>query len=249
LLRYGIIGQGRWGKLMRQILTAETGKVVTFSISRRSTEESSESYKGRIKKHLQELIEQIDVVWIAVPPGGQDILIESVLDFGKHAIIEKPWMCDRSTTLNLINYADFMGCQVAVHYQYCYLDGLIRLQDILSDSSENWYFWGEFLVKGINRLSIASDYNLGSHLIAIKHMLLPKAILDHIKTGYHMEGKRRIGVHSLTQHYELDFQNCKEPLIQRFIIDFDYHIQNNMPFSLGLKFSLDVNDKITKLRG
>ncbi len=247
LLKYGVIGSGRWGSVIKKILSTGSEMVISFDISRRHKSETRKNYKNNIKRYLQRNIEQVDVIWIAVPPKDQDILIESVLDYGKHVIVEKPWMCDQMVTSELVNHAKFVDRQVAVHYQYCYLDALKHVPFALHNSQDGMYFWGEFCISRSNRLSIPAIYNLGTHLLAIKELYFPDAFIKGIHTGYNMLDKRRIRIQSTTQCYEIDFQNNNEPLIQRFIFDFENHLNSKKEFPLNLMFSLNINKELILL--
>jgi hypothetical protein len=187
----------------------------------------------------------VDAVWLAIPPIDQEVFVEIILGFHKHVIVEKPWMCNEQTTLKLIDFAKTVDRQVAVHYQYCYLDAFKRLPFQTDYPIGEITFQGEFSISRENRLSIPAIYNMGSHLVAIKELFCPEASVSDINTGYNTEDKRLVRFESQSQHYEVDFSCNDEPLIQRFMQDFESHVNASREFPLNLQFSLRVNQQLT----
>ena len=239
-----MIGGGRWGSTIKNVLSTTTEGVITFDISRRAENESRESYADNIKKCLQSEIDKVDVVWLAIPPVDQEIFVEIILGFHKHVIVEKPWMCDERITLKLIDYAKTVNKQVAVHYQYCYLDAFKHLPFRSGVPMGEVFFQGEFCISRENRLSIPAIYNMGSHLFAIKELFCPEASVSGINTGYNMRDKRLVRFESKDQHFEVDFYGNDEPLIQRFIQDFESHVSDSREFPLNLELSLSINRQL-----
>lgn len=246
-LRYGMIGRGVWGERIANILCDHSRDVKTFNISRRNKHESIIDYQEKIVEEICRNQSEVDVVWLAVPPGDQYIIVKSVLEFNKDIIVEKPWMCKPDETHKLINTAENKGLQIAVHYQYCFLEELKRISRLISKSDNDVVFSGEFTVSKKNRLNIPSVYNLGFHLLAIKCYFFPEAGIGSIKTGYDQENRRIVRVNNNAEAYMVNFLYNNEPLIQRFIDAFESSIINKTVFPLNMEFSLTVYDEIIKL--
>ena len=103
--------------------------------------------------------------------------MKSVLIAGKHAIVEKPWMVNAEKTHSLIQLADEKNLNIAVHYQYCFLDNFLDLREKFDFSDKNIIFSGIFNTSKKNRISIPSLYNFGCHLLAIKNYYFPNQYL------------------------------------------------------------------------
>jgi predicted dehydrogenase len=244
--RYGIIGKGKWGKKIAHMLAEQSKPVYVFDISRPSTKENKAIYKTRINKYISQKAKDIDIIWIAVPPEDQYVLAQSALEHDKHVIVEKPWMCNENETDVLIKIARRKQLSVGIDYQYCFFDEIPDIRAAVNKAGKEIKFSGEFKIKEDNRLSLPPIYNLGSHLLAVKVLFFPKALVEKIVTAYNSSDQRRIEIFS-EKKYEIDFLNNTQPLLQRFIDSFEKSILESKKFPLDLEFALKVNSEITKL--
>lgn len=238
--RYGVIGNGQWGKRIQDILIQMERDIVVFDISRRF-EQTTREYENYILNNLKKNINNVDIFWLAVPPGDQYTLCKSILGFNKHIIVEKPWMENTEKTKELLAYSSKINKQIGVHFQYCYLD---CIEKILKNNDKFSIFNGAFCVSKENRLSIPAIYNLGSHLFSIKELYFPHLNVGKIETGYNKPDARYFELKGSDKEYVLDFFKINEPLIQRFVKDFEKKIDSEENIDLNLDLCLRINQAI-----
>ena len=243
--RYAIVGNGAWGKVITEILRSLCREVTTIELSRKSNEQSETEFKNIVRSKFREVSRHVKILWLAVPPGNQATLIEEALLLGFHVIVEKPLVLDASETHKLQQLANVKRLQVGVHYQYCYLTEFYNLQN--SEQFPNKAtFSGIFDIEKKNRFNISAGVNLASHLFAIKLMHFQNTSFGSITASYQNINKRCVNIHTNNRQHIIDFTNNNEPLIQRFIADFEYSIIEHYPFLINLKFSENVINDVTQ---
>lgn len=242
--RYAVLGAGKWGKRIEAMLRAMPRSVNIINLSRPDANSDLSIYTQQLSDSINRDAADADIVWVAVPPGQQNLIVRTLLSQNKHVLIEKPWICDKKETASLIELAKKKGLFIGINYQFCFLE---EIKNISEPSKSATGFSGQFTTSKHNRLSIPSLYNLGSHLIAIKCLYFPLATIDEIKTGYDECDKRFIKITFPERVYEIDFLNQHEPLIQRLVEKFEYCISANSAFPLNLNFATRVYDELKKI--
>ncbi len=230
---------------MAGILKEMSREVHVLTLSRPKPGEPEENYAARVEKICRDEAGKADVVWLAVPPGNQEILTRAALAAGKHVVAEKPWMCSRAVTDDLGRAASKEGLQIGVHYEYCFLSGLGRLSMPPNGSGPPVRFSGTFIS---SKTSGAPPlYNLGCHLLAIKCALFPDAATGDITVSYKGIDERKLEVVRGTDRRTLDFLGNREPLIQRFIAAFEASLSGKNAFPFGLPLSNEINAELAAI--
>lgn len=242
-LNYAIVGNGSWGTKLFSILKDFDRKVLSISLSRKGISQAQSNYRNDVIEAFNNAPNHIDTVWLAVPPCDQFILVDTALDRGWNIIVEKPWDLKKQKTKSLINKAKKLKLQIGVHHQYCYLDVFKKLSHNLK-LGQNVIFSGKFNILRKNRLSIPAFKNLASHLFAIKMLHFPLASTGTIETSYDKENHRSIFLQTANKNYDIDFTNNTEPLIQRFILDFEKSVSSQKLFQLNLDIIIFINEQL-----
>lgn len=214
---YGVIGRGRWGARIAAILT-EMGRPVTVI--------------GRSQAPPR----QVDVLWIAVPPVAQEAVVEASLATRCHLVVEKPWLASAALTASIGANLRNENRHVAVHFEYCYLSELAPLA-ASPDFQGTADFLGAFETAKANRLKIPALQNLGIHIAAIRRRWFSSARLVNVEAAYGTRERRLIELASRGMKTGVDFTNQRQPVIQRFIEDFESHIRTGTRFPLDLEFA------------
>lgn len=246
--KWGIIGRGQWGTRIAKILDDSSFEVKVLDISRRGAEEDKGDYQERVTDLLKRQAQNLGAIWLAVPPGDQELLVRSALGLGNNVVVEKPWMVSREETEELIVLSRSRGLQVGLHHQYPFLKSLMNLNNMISPTDQGAIFSGQFTTSKRNRFSIPALYILGSHLLAIKCLLFPGAKIGTINVAYKHVKERWISIESQSHKFVVDLLNNSEPIIQRFIVSFEEHIGLDREFPINLRLGLQVNEELKKLK-
>jgi hypothetical protein len=189
----------------------------------------------RLISEIYSAYPELDVIWLAVPPGCQALLVDCALDHGFNVIVEKPWVVESDIAGGLVRKAAALGLMVAINYQYCYLKKIVELSGIVrADIDGHWIFSGEFTVEGRNRLGLDAEVNLAEHLRAIHYVHFRGADYLNVRSGYEGAGRRIIELESEFSKYFVDFTNNREPIIQYFVEDFILSIRSDKVCSVSL---------------
>jgi hypothetical protein len=246
-LSYAVLGRGRWGKRVFEMLREASREVTLLDVSRPKDVNDLDEYRRRIEDAVLGLSCRVNVIWAAVPPGQQDLIVRTLLALGKHVIVEKPWMCGEEASAGLTAEAKKRGLKVGVNYQFCFLDGIRDILTRTGPGGEGATFSGEFTISRENRLSIPPLYNFGSHLMAVRCLYFPKSSLGDIKTGYERPDRRVISVVFQGKKYDIDFLDNKEPLLQRLIEQFESAVLDNEDFPVDLTLAALVYRELMQL--
>ncbi|MGA8026072.1 MAG: Gfo/Idh/MocA family oxidoreductase [Bryobacteraceae bacterium] len=243
---YAILGRGRWAGKMRGILAGQDRRTAVIEETKRRPAESDGDYKARLMESMLGSAGQI--VWICVPPGPHiPLMIEAAIAAGLHAVVEKPWQCSRSQTDSLLAIARPKRLLIAIHYEYCFLEGLRRWRDDFNNTP-GLRFGGQFTVNRPDRLGIPAIDNLGCHLLAIRAYAVPHAELSGIYCGYELPDERRVWVEKNDREIaSIDFLGNNEPLIQRFILGVENTLTSG-DFPFDLCFASRVSEEIDVLK-
>jgi hypothetical protein len=184
---------------------------------------------------------------LCLPPGPHiPLILQAAIEAGVHAIVEKPWLCSRDETEQLVMLACAKRLRTGIHYEYC-----------LIDEVENWrrrfgggvgfHYGGRFGLSRPDHLGLSAIDNLGSHLMAVRDYAVPNAEISEICCGYELPDERCVWLENNGQRIaSIDFLGNEQPIIQRFIAKFEAGIEGG-EFPWDLSFGLRVAQDITAL--
>jgi hypothetical protein len=190
----------------------------------------------------------IDAVWLAVPPGDQEVLARAALTFGAHVVAEKPWQVSAARSQALAIQAATNNLRLAVHFQYCYLKGLCEMRDAVDGGVGPLRLDGQFTIARENRLELEPYSNLASHILAIQHMHFPDAKLGNLVAAYNTTDHRTVTLSRGKQSATLDFTSTQEPLIQSFVRVFEEDCYLGRRKSSDFVTASNISDQISRLR-
>ena len=228
--------------MMQRILAAEGRHVSSIAVTRQTSSETDTIYKSRLSDALN--ASGARIAWICVPPGAHVLpMIEAVLDAGLHVIAEKPWLSSRAEGETLLMAARVRNILVAMHYQYCFLEGVEKWRREF-DGGSGLHFGGHFVLSRADHLGISALDNLGCHLLAIRRYAVPHSEVSEIRCAYEQPDERNVWLEARDARVSrIDFFRSPEPLIQRFLNRFEAALDTGK-FPLDLKFALDVADDV-----
>ena len=118
-------------------LGAEKGSVTEADLSYKKGLEKAEAikdlYGGNIYDSFSELIEvdNVDVIYIALPPSKHAIWGEKVLSAGKHLLLEKPFTTEAEDTGRLLDIAENKGLAVIENFGFIYHPQMDMIRQII----------------------------------------------------------------------------------------------------------------------
>jgi Oxidoreductase family, NAD-binding Rossmann fold len=242
---YAIAGKGRWGQRMHALLDGE-GRRDFLQEARRKGEETDGVYVSRMAEQFRKSAAQI--AWLCVPPGSHvPLLMHAALDAGLHVIVEKPWVYSAEETAALQQLAERKGRNIGVHFEYCFLSE-VEIWRQRYENEAGLQFGGTFTVTASDHTGTSAMRNLGSHLSAMHAFAVPRSGIGEIRCAYETQDQRLIWLDSSKKRIEtVDFFNSKEPIIQRFLAQFESSM-GGTAFRLDLNFALRVKEDLEGLK-
>lgn len=246
---YTIVGEGRWGQKIAEILARRASPVTIIRLpdQYRGAATGSAAASER-RDFIAAATSAVDVVWVAVRPGDDQIAIVSdALESGKNVIVEKPWLATPGQSAALQAVAKKSGLITGVHFQFCYAARVEELSRQYKDC-RNVRFSGNFSISRDNRLDIPADLNLGIHLHAIRQACFPDAAPGRIESAYGATERRDFSLKTDDGEIIVDLLETGEPLVDRFINSFEEALSEGGPFALDLALGTLVLDSVMRQR-
>jgi hypothetical protein len=242
---YLMVGRGRWGARMHQMLVSDRRRADSASGSRRLEGESDEEFEARMAAAFRGSGAQI--AWLCVTPGAHvPPLIRAALAAHMHIIVEKPWVYSREDTEEMQESARRAGMQTAVHFEFCMLAEMEKWRNEFGDR-DGLRFGGIFDVSVADRSKIPVMQNLGSHLVAMQEYAVPRSAISGIGCHYEAVDQRRVFVDGSDGRVaEIDFLGSQEPIIQRFLGLFEKSLGGE-EFLFDFDFGWRVKEKLERL--
>ena len=245
-IKYGIIGNN-WGLKILKILESMDKHAKLIKIKSPKKYNNLEKYKKISKKIIKNISKNFDVIWIAIPSNEKLFLANQCLKNDLNLIIEKPWLYSFKETQRIIKLQKKKKLQIGVHYEYLYLKKLFLEKKIKLFNKKKSNFKGIFNVKSKIGINLSPLYELGSHLMSIKLLYFNKTMIQDFECSYNKKDCREIKLFNNKKMFSLNFTHNKEPIIQRFIIDYEKKLVSKKKYNIDLKFACNVYKNIKYL--
>lgn len=204
-----VVGYGYWGSKHVRVLSSIPDVTVTVvdAHPERLAEAAAQFPASALASDLGDVLDDIDAVLIATPPGSHAAIARRALEAGKHVLVEKPLTTSVEDAQMLVDIADERGVQLMVGHTFEYNPAVWKLRDLVRSGT-----LGRVLYVDTARLSLGryqSDVNviwdLAPHDISIVSYILDEmpsatAVWAHNNVG---------GRHADVAHLRLEFERAR----------------------------------------
>ena len=192
-MRVAVVGYGYWGSKHVRVFSAMPDVAVTVVDSDKTRLDEAAAYYPSVKNiatSLDDVLDEVDAVVVATPPGSHhDVAIEA-MHAGKHVLVEKPMATSIADAEAMVAAAHANEVQLTVGHTFEYNPAVRQLRDIIRSGQ-----LGRVLYVDSARLSLGlyqSDVNviwdLAPHDISITSYLL-----DELPVSTSVWAQRNIG--------------------------------------------------------
>lgn len=243
---YVILGRGRWAKRMQPMIAGESRSVVAIEETRQRPSESEAKYVSRLAQAMKESAAQI--AWLCVSPGPHvTLMIQSAIEAGLHAVVEKPWYGSKAETERLQALAHVRGRVLAVHYEYCVLEEVQKWRQEFYPGA-GLRLGGRIFLSRSDQTGIPAIDNLGSHLLAIREWTAPSSEVSEIHCGYELSDERLVWIERKGQRIaSIDLLSHRQLIVQRFMEKVEAAL-DGAAFPFDLDFALRVANQLNILK-
>jgi predicted dehydrogenase len=174
--RIAVVGYGYWGSKHVRVLSSTPGVDVTIVDGQptRLAEAAAHYPSARLAARLDDVLDDVDAVVIATPPGSHAAIAQRALESGKHVLVEKPLATTVEDAELLVKTAAEHGANLMVGHTFEYNPAVWKLREIVQSGT-----LGRILYVDTARLSLGryqSDVNviwdLAPHDISIISFIL-----------------------------------------------------------------------------
>ena len=207
--RIAVVGYGYWGSKHVRVLSSTPGVDVSVvdGHPERLTEAAANYPAARLAAQLDDVLDDVDGVIIATPPGTHAPLAQHALDAGKHVLVEKPLATSVADAERLVATAARRKVHLMVGHTFEYNPAVWKLRDLVRSGA-----LGRILYIDTARLSLGryqSDVNviwdLAPHDISIVSY-----ILDETPTTTGVWAHSNIDTqHADVAYLQFDFQEAQ----------------------------------------
>lgn len=207
--RIAVVGYGYWGSKHVRVLNSIPGVHVTVvdAHTDRRAEAASAFPATRSAADLVDVLDDIDAVLVATPPGSHAAIAELALDAGKHVLVEKPLTTSVEDAEMLVALAAARGVQLMVGHTFEYNPAVRRLREIVRSGT-----LGRILYVDTARLSLGryqSDVNVVWDL-APHDISIVSYILDEMPSATGVWAQHNIGgPHADVAYLRLEFEQSQ----------------------------------------
>jgi predicted dehydrogenase len=212
--RVAVVGYGYWGSKHVRVLNSipDVDVTVVDGHPDRLTEAAGQFPNARLAACLGDVLDDVDAVLVATPPGSHAGIARQALEAGKHVLVEKPLTTSVEDAEMLVDLAAARGVQIMVGHTFEYNPAVWKLRELVSSGD-----LGRILYIDTARLSLGryqSDVNvvwdLAPHDISIVSFILDEmpsttAVWAHNNVG---------GRHADVAHLRLEFERSQ---VQAFV--------------------------------
>lgn len=205
-LRVAVVGYGYWGSKHVRVLGSIPGVAVTVVDENTDRiREARTTYPAvRTAAHLDEVLDVVDAVIVATPPGSHAQVALQAMRSGRHALVEKPLATSVEDAQALVHAAAKTGTHLMVGHTFEYNAAVWKLKEII-DSGE----LGRILYVDAARLSLGRYqrdcnviWDLAPHDISIVSFLLEES-----PSSVSVWANRHVGhLHVDVAYLRLDFE-------------------------------------------
>ena len=174
--RVAVVGYGYWGSKHVRVLSSIPDVAVTVVDGHpdRLAEAAAQFPNATLASDLDAVLDDIDAVLVATPPGSHAPLARRALEAGKHVLVEKPLTTSVEDAEMLVDLAAERGVQLMVGHTFEYNPAVWKLRELVQSGA-----LGRVLYVDTARLSLGryqSDVNviwdLAPHDISIVSYVL-----------------------------------------------------------------------------
>jgi predicted dehydrogenase len=207
--RIAVVGYGYWGSKHVRVLSsiADVAVSVVDASPDRLAEAAAQYPAARFAPHLDDVLDDVDAVVVATPPGSHAEVARAALDAGRHVLVEKPLTTSVADAEELVATAESNGVQLMVGHTFEYNPAVWKLRELVRSGA-----LGRILYIDTARLSLGryqTDVNviwdLAPHDISIVSFVLDEmpsatAVWSHCNVG---------GPHADVAYVRLDFEEAR----------------------------------------
>ncbi len=207
--RVAVVGYGYWGsKHVRVLSTLRDVDVAVVDSSAERLDEAAGRYPAaRLSHSLDAVLDEVDAVVVATPPGSHATVARTALAAGRHVLVEKPLATNTADGAALVELARSSEVQLMTGHTFEYNAAVWKLRDIVrsGELGRVLYIDTQRLSLGRYQADVDVIWDLAPHDISIVSYLL-----DEMPSTTSVWAKRNIGVrHSDVAYLRLDFERSR----------------------------------------
>jgi predicted dehydrogenase len=173
-IKIGIIGCGYWGpNLIRNFYKIKECKVIyACDLSRERLSKIKEMYPQiKITQNYLDMleVEEIDAVVVATPPITHYKIAKDALLYGKHLLVEKPFVTSLEKAEELINLAEKLNKKIMVGYTFLYHPCVKIIKEMVESGylGKIYYIYSQRINLGLFQKDINVVWDLAPHDLSI----------------------------------------------------------------------------------
>lgn len=207
--RVAVVGYGYWGSKHVRVLSTlpDVAVSVVDADPARLVDAAAQFPSARVASDLDDVLDDVDAVVVATPPGSHAAVARRALRAGRHVLVEKPLTTSIDDAEELVELSHRHGVQLMTGHTFEFNPAVRKLREIVRSG-----VLGRILYIDTQRLSLGryqADVNvlwdLAPHDISIVSYLL-----DEIPTATSVWAQRNIGIrHADLAYLRLDFPRAR----------------------------------------
>jgi predicted dehydrogenase len=178
-VRVAVVGYGYWGSKHVRVLASmpEVQVTVVDNDGHRLLETGRSFPSAHTTRVLDEVLDEIDAVVVASPPGSHHPIALEALQAGKHCLVEKPLAVSSAQAEQLVKAAADGGVHLMVGHTFEYNAAVWKLKEILSSGELGDVFYIDTARLSLGRYQNDCNviWDLAPHDISIVTYLLDEA--------------------------------------------------------------------------
>jgi predicted dehydrogenase len=128
-----VVGYGYWGSKHVRVLSTMRGVSVTVVDANidRLAEAAAQYPAARLVSDLEDVLDSVDAVLVATPPGTHAAIAQQALEAGKHVLVEKPLTTSVADAEMLVETAARAGVQLMVGHTFEYNPAVWKMRELV----------------------------------------------------------------------------------------------------------------------
>ena len=174
--RVAVVGYGYWGSKHVRVLSSIPDVAVTVVDAHpdRLAEAATQFPNARLAADLDAVLDDVDAVLVATPPGSHTAIARSALAAGRHVLVEKPLTTSVDDAEMLVELAAEQGVQLMVGHTFEYNPAVWKLRELVRSGTLGRILYVDTARQSLGRYQ--SDVNviwdLAPHDISIVSFVL-----------------------------------------------------------------------------